>query len=85
MYEYLIGEYIKNMTVNDIIKYGLKENIKISENDAQTLLEYGKKYYKTFLSGDPTNLIKELKKKLEPNTYKEAYRLYIINKNKYLK
>ena len=84
MYEFLINEYIKKMTINDIINYGLKENIKISDNDAYILLEYAKKHYKTFIHGDPTSLLKELKRKLEPNTYKEAYRLYIINKNKYL-
>lgn len=84
MYDYLISEYIKKLTINDIINYGLKNNIVIKENDANTLLIYAKKHYKTFIHGDPTDLIKELKKKLEPNTYKEAYKLYIINKNKYL-
>lgn len=85
MYDYLVGEYIKKLNINDIINFGLKNNVVISQNDANTLLIYAKKYYKTFMYGDPTDLIKELKKKLEPNTYKEAYRLYIVNKNKYIR
>ena len=85
MYDFLISEYIKKMNINDIINYGQKNNINISFNDANTLLEYAKKHYKTFMYDDPTPLLKELKKKLEPNTYKEAYRLYIINKNKYMR
>ena len=85
MYDFLISEYIKKMNINDIINYGQKNNINISFNDANTLLEYAKKHYKTFIYDNPTFLLKELKKKLEPNTYKEAYRLYIINKNKYMR
>ena len=84
MYDFLVSEYIKRLTINDIISYGLKNNVKVSERDANTLLVYAKCHYKTFLHGDPTNLIKELKAKLEPNTYKEAYKLYLINKSKYL-
>lgn len=85
MYDFLVGEYIKKLTINDIVNYGLKNNVVIKEQDANTLLIYAKKHYKTFMYGDPTSLIKELKSKLEPNTYKEAYRLYLINKSKYLK
>lgn len=85
MYDYLISEYVKNMTITDIINYGLKNNIGISKNDAETLLFYIKKYYKTFVDGDPTTILKELKKKLDNNTYQEVYKLYLINKNKYLK
>lgn len=85
MYDYLVGEYIKKININDIINYGLKNNITISSNDAVILLDYAKKHYKTFMYGDPTNLLKELKKKLASDTYKEAYKLYIINKSKYLK
>lgn len=84
MYDYLVKEYIKKMNTNDVINFGLKNNVVISQTDANTLLIYAKKHYKTFMYGDPTDLIKELKMKLEPNTYKEAYRLYLINKNKYL-
>ena len=85
MYDYLVNEYIKRINENDIKNYGIKNGIIISNDDASTLLIYAKKHYKTFMYGDPTSLLKELKNKLEPNTYKEAYKLYIINKNKYLK
>jgi len=85
MYEYLIGEYIKKMTINDILDYAKKNNITISENDAIILHSYAKKYYKDFINGNPDNILKEIKSKINPETYKQAYKLYIENKMKYLK
>ncbi len=85
MQEYLIGEYIKKMTVKDIIQYAQKNNVLIDECDATILLIYAKKYYKEFISGNPTEIIRELKNKLSVNTFKEAYKMYIEAKMKYLK
>ncbi len=85
MHAYLIGEYLKKITINDIIDYCQKENITISKTDAIILLSYAKKYYKDFINGDPTEILKEIKTKINPETYKAAYKLYIENKIKYLK
>jgi len=85
MYEYLIKEYLKNMEVNDILKYAKKNNMEITETDAIILLSYAKKYYHEFISGDPTNILKEIKEKINPDTYKLAYKMYIEAKIKYLK
>lgn len=84
MYEYLIGEYIKKMTIEDIFNYAKKNNVKVSECDAIILLSYAKKYYKEFISGDPSNILKEIKSKISPDTYKIAYKMYIEAKMKYL-
>ena len=83
MKDYIIKEYINKLSTLDIINYGKKNNIIISKVDANTLLFYAKKYLDIFLHGNPDNIILELKNKLEPSTYKEAYKLYIINKMKY--
>ena len=84
MNEYIIGEYIKKLNLNDILDYAKKNNINISENDAVILLSYAKKYYKEFINGNPSNILKEIKSKINPTTYKEVYKLYIENKMKYL-
>ncbi len=84
MYNYLIGEYIQKLTIKDIIDYANKNNIKISDNDAIILKSYAKKYYKVFIEGDPENILKEIKSKINIDTYKELYKLYITNKIKYL-
>ena len=85
MYDYLIGEYIKKLSINDILNYAKKNGLTISENDAIILHSYAKKYYKEFIDGNPCEILKEIKSKINPITYKEAYKLYIENKMKYLK
>ena len=85
MYEYIIGEYIKKLTIKDILLYAKKNNLTISENDAIILHSYAKKYYKEFINGDPSPILKEIKSKINEETYKQAYKLYIENKMKYSK
>ena len=85
MNEYIIGEYIKKLNLNDILDYAKKKNVTISECDAIILLSYAKKYYKEFINNNPTDILNEIKNKINPTTYKEVYKLYIENKMKYLK
>lgn len=84
MNEYIIGEYIKRLNLNDILDYAKKKNVTISECDAIILLSYAKKYYKEFINNNPTDILNEIKNKINPTTYKEVYKLYIENKMKYL-
>ena len=82
--EYLIKEYIKKLTINDIKTFAKKKNINISDYDSLILLDYAKNHYNDFLNGNDTKLINELKNKLSPNIFKEAYKLYLEYKIKYL-
>ena len=84
MQKYLISEYIKKMNIDDILNYCKNNNIHISNSDALVLLSYAKKYYKEFLDDNPDKIIKEIKEKINPETFKEAYKLYIEMKLKYL-
>ncbi len=83
MKEYLIREYINKLTIDDILNYAHKNNLTINENDAIILYNYAKKYYKDFINGNPKDILKEIKSKINPETYKQAYKLYIENKMKY--
>ena len=85
MYEYLISEYIKKMSIDDIIKFADNKNISIPYSDDMIIYTYAKKYYSEIIKGNDYNIIKELKEKLSPNTFKEAYKLYLEAKIKYLK
>ena len=85
MQNYLISEYIKKMSLNDIKNFAIKKNISINDTDAIILYTYAKNNYQDFLNGNDTKLIKELKEKLSPNCFKEAYKLYLEYKIKYLK
>ena len=83
--EYLISEYIKKMSIDDIKNFANKKNVNISDADAIILYTYTKKYYQEILKGNDKEIIKELKEKLSPNTFKEVYKLYLEYKIKYLK
>ncbi len=84
MQEYLIGEYIKKMSVEDICNFAKKKGIEITNSEATILYSYAKRYYHELINGTPAPIIKELKTKLSPNTFKEAYKLYLEAKLKYL-
>lgn len=83
--QYLIREYIKKLTVDDIISFAILKNITITDKEAIILYSYAKNHYEDFLSGNDQVLIKELKEKLSPNTFKDVYKLYLEYKIKYLK
>ena len=85
MQEYLIKEYIKKLTVDDIKRFAKQKNIDISDSEANILFYYAKNYYQDILKGEDDTIIKELKNKLSPNTFKDAYKLYLEYKIKYLK
>ena len=85
MHEYIIGEYIKKISINDILDYIKKNKLNNNENEAIILHSYAKKYYKDFINGNPTFILKEIKEKISNEAYKDAYKLYIENKMKYLK
>jgi hypothetical protein len=85
MYEYLVGEYLKKLKVDDILNYAKQNNFAINESDAIILLSYAKRYYKELMSDKPNAILKEIKSKINPETYKVAYKMYIEAKMKYLK
>jgi len=84
MYEYLIGEYVKKVSVNDIINFGIKNSVQISIEDAKVLQHYVVNNYKDLISDNPNNILKEIKRKIDPITYDKAYQLYIMYRNKFL-
>jgi len=85
MYELIIKDYISKLTEEDIIKYGKRKNIDISNNDSKILYMYAKNYWKEFYKDNPTDIINEIKEKINPDTFNKLYKIYINLKNKYSK
>lgn len=84
MYEYLIGEYVKKISVMDIVNFGIQNDILVSMADAKILQHYLVNNYKELISDNPNNVLKEIKRKIDPITYDKAYKLFIMYRNKYL-
>ena len=79
--EFLIKEYIKKITEEDINNFAQKEGITLLNDELKTIYVYIKNYADVFLHDDATFLFEELKVKLQPKTYDKIIELY----NKYKK
>lgn len=83
MKDYLIIEYVKKLTIDDVKNFAKLKNINITESEAITLYNYAKNHYQELLNND-SKIIKEIKNQINPNTFKEVYKLYLEYKIKYL-
>ncbi len=79
---FLIKQYIDKLTVNDVIELCKTKNIKISEIDAEILLNTAQKHWMTFYKGEPSKIINTLKDKLDTSTYNKLLKVYLEYKNK---
>jgi len=73
---YLISEYIKRLKKEDIIKFSTSQGIILDNQELDTIYTYIKKYYKTFIYGNPRPILDELKTKVKPLTYNKIENLY---------
>ena len=83
MYKELIKNWISNLKKETIIEYAKKTNIILTDSEVNILYQFIMKNYVEILEGNETSFI-ELKRKLNPNLYKQLLNLYNENKNKYL-
>ena len=78
--EFIIKEFVSNLTENDINNFALKEGIMLENEELKTIYMYIKNYWQIFYKEDANYLLKELKEKLKPNTYTKIVEL--LNKYK---
>lgn len=74
--KYLIGEYIKKITEEDIENFAEKEGIQILDEEKKIIFMYLKNYWETLINDDATFIFEELKEKLRPQTYQKIVELY---------
>ena len=78
--EFIIKEFVSNLTENDINNFALKEGIMLENEELKTIYMYIKNYWQIFYKEDASYLLNELKEKLKPNTYTKIVEL--LNKYK---
>lgn len=83
MYKSIIKNYIKKLNVEDVLNFSLKNNINLSEVEANIILNYIKQDYETIIYGDPKNIFDELKTKLDKENYIKIINIYYEFKEKY--
>lgn len=83
MYESFIKEYVKKISNDDIINFANKNNINLSNEEADTIKFYLKNEWETLYKGNPTKIFKEIKVKINDNAYQKILELYNEFKNKF--
>ncbi|MCI8445974.1 MAG: DUF2624 family protein [Bacilli bacterium] len=83
MKEQFIGNYVKKITKEDIVLFAKKNNIELDEKEVDILYEQLQKNWKVFLYENPTPIFKELKTKLNSDTYEKGVELFFSMKQKY--
>ena len=78
--EFIIKEFVSNLTENDINNFALKEGIMLENEELKTIYMYIKNYWQIFYKEDASYLLKELNERLKPNTYAKIVEL--LNKYK---
>ena len=75
MNKLLIYKYINKLTKNDIIQFGLKQNITLDNNDTNIIYDYIKNDNKRIIN-NPLEIISEVKDKVSEQVYHKLLELY---------
>lgn len=83
MNEFLIKQYINNLTYGDISSFASTQGITLTNEETEIIYDTIKNHWRTILYGNPRGILDDLKSKLEPHTYSKAEELYISFKEKF--
>lgn len=83
MYELIIKNYINSLTKNDLILFGLKNNIILNNSELDYIYKTIKNDYKTLLSNNYEYVFKNAKNYINPDNYKKIYNLFLDYRSKY--
>lgn len=83
MKDKLIKNYINNLKIKDIKDFALKNDILINDNEADYLFNIVKNNYQELIYGNPNTIFKNIKDKINDDSYHKIIKLYFLYKNKY--
>lgn len=82
MYEVIIKEYLKRLSLKDINDFANKNNISLKDNEAKIIYDFIMKYWMEVYKGDSNKVFIKLKEKVSENTYNNIIKLYTEFKDK---
>ena len=83
MIDKLIQNYIKNLNINDIIKFANTKNYNLSTKEATIIYNCITNNWYELIHNNPDNIFNELKPNLSIETYNICLSLYNEYKTKY--
>ena len=78
----LIKNYIDRLSLDNLKEFGLKNNINLTDNELNYLLNLVKNNFDDILKDD-TKYLEELKNNINPNEFIKVKDLYLYYKNRY--
>lgn len=81
MKEKIINSYVNRLTKDDILSFSTKNNILLSNDEVDTLLEIIKRDWREILS-NPDSALAGLKDKVSDNTYQSINQFYQMYSDK---
>ncbi len=82
MYETIIKEYLKRLSLKDINDFANKNKMPLKENEDKIIYDFIMKYWKEIYKGDSNKVFLKLKEKISQNTYNNIIKLYTELKDK---
>ncbi len=82
MYEALIKEYLKRLSLKDINDFANKNNMPLKKNEDKVIYDFIVNNWKEVYKGDGSKAISTLKTKVSDETYNNILKLFNEFKNK---
>ena len=79
----LIKEYVDKLTINDINKFAVSNNIFLDNDELNLIYKYIKNDWKAIINGNYKGILNDLKSKLNINKYNKIEQLFYKFKSKY--
>lgn len=83
MNEFLIKEYINNISYEDVISFASNQGITLTNEETEIIYDNIKNNWRTILYGNARGILDDLKSKLKPATYNKIEELYVSFKDKF--
>ncbi len=82
MYEVLIKEYLKRLSLNDINDFANKNNMPLNPGEDKTIYNFIMNRWQDVYKGDAVKALSELKSSVSPQTFNNVMILYNEFKDK---
>ena len=78
----IISKYINKLAKDDINKFALSQNIKLTNDELNIIYNHIKNNYQTFLTKDPNIILNQVKTEVRAEVYNKIIELYNQYKDK---
>lgn len=78
----IISKYINKLAKDDINKFALSQNIKLTNDELNIIYNHIKNDYQTFLTKDPNIILNQVKTEVRAEVYNKIIELYNQYKDK---